>query len=190
VTGGASRLAARFLANESSIQVARSREIPPEKPLVARVPPHEYSCLAPLSSNMKLYLVDGYSLLYRAFFSSPPLTTREGQPTGALYGFTRMLLRLLDEGAPDYALVALDASGPTFRHDSFADYKANRQAAPDDLKTQSRLARELLDGLSVPRYEHSGFEGDDILGTLARTGAEKGLDVTVVTGRRRRAATG
>ncbi len=131
---------------------------------------------------MKLFLVDGYSLLYRAFFSSPPLTTREGQPTGALYGFTRMLLRLLDEAKPEYAVVALDASGPTFRHDSYTDYKANRQAAPDDLKTQSRLARDLLDGLSIPRYEHQGFEGDDVLGTMARTGAEKGLDVTVVTG--------
>ncbi len=131
---------------------------------------------------MKLLLVDGYSLLYRAFFSSPPLTTREGQPTGALYGFTRMLLRLLDENQPEYALVALDASGPTFRHDSFADYKANRSAAPDDLKIQAKLARELLDGLSIARYEHQGFEGDDVLGTLARIGTERGLDVTIVTG--------
>jgi len=131
---------------------------------------------------MKLLLVDGYSLLYRAFFSSPPLTTREGQPTGALYGFVRMLLRLLDEHEPEYALVALDASGPTFRHDSFADYKANRSAAPDDLKIQSKLARDLLDGLSIARYEHQGFEGDDVLGTLARIGTERGLDVTIVTG--------
>lgn len=131
---------------------------------------------------MKLLLVDGYSLLYRAFFSSPPLTTREGQPTGALYGFARMLLRLLDENEPEYALVALDASGPTFRHDSFADYKANRSAAPDDLKIQSKLARDLLDGLSIARYEHQGFEGDDVLGTLARIGTERGLDVTIVTG--------
>ncbi len=131
---------------------------------------------------MKLLLVDGYSLLYRAFFSSPPLTTREGQPTGALYGFVRMLLRLLDEHEPEYALVALDASGPTFRHDSFAEYKANRSAAPDDLKTQSKLARDLLDGLSIARYEHQGFEGDDVLGTLARIGTERGLDVTIVTG--------
>lgn len=131
---------------------------------------------------MKLLLVDGYSLLYRAFFSSPPLTTREGQPTGALYGFVRMLLRLLDENEPEYALVALDASGPTFRHDSFADYKANRSAAPDDLKIQSKLARDLLDGLSIARYEHQGFEGDDVLGTLARIGTERGLDVTIVTG--------
>ncbi len=131
---------------------------------------------------MKLLLVDGYSLLYRAFFSSPPLTTREGVPTGALYGFVRMLLRLLDENEPEYALVALDASGPTFRHDSFADYKANRLAAPDDLKAQMRSVRELLDGLSIARYEHQGFEGDDVLGTLAHIGTERGLDVTIVTG--------
>jgi DNA polymerase I len=131
---------------------------------------------------MKLLLVDGYSLLYRAFFSSPPLTTREGQPTGALYGFVRMLLRLLDEAQPEYALVALESHGPTFRHDSYADYKANRAATPDDLKIQSRLARDLLDGLSIPRYEHEGYEGDDVLGTLACIGAGKGLDVTIVTG--------
>ena len=131
---------------------------------------------------MKLLLVDGYSLLYRAFFSSPPLTTREGQPTGALYGFLRMLLRLLDENEPEFALVALDASGPTFRHDNFADYKANRQAAPDDLKIQSRAARGLLDGLGIPHYEQAGYEGDDILGTLAQLGLRNDLEVTIVTG--------
>ncbi|MBV9468733.1 MAG: hypothetical protein JOZ57_05765, partial [Abitibacteriaceae bacterium] len=131
---------------------------------------------------MKLLLVDGYSLLYRAFFSSPPLTTQDGQPTGALFGFIKMVFRLLDEARPEYALVALDASGPTFRHDSFAAYKANRTAAPDDFKSQTKLARRLLDGLFIPHYEHEGFEADDILGTLARIGAESDIDVTIVTG--------
>jgi DNA polymerase-1 len=131
---------------------------------------------------MKLLLIDGYSLLFRAFYSSPSLTTKSGKPTGALYGFVRMVLRLLDEVTPEYCLVALDAKGPTFRHDSFEAYKAHRVAAPDDLQTQIGLARELLDGLSIPHYEHVGFEADDILGTLACIGAREKLDVTIVTG--------
>jgi DNA polymerase-1 len=131
---------------------------------------------------MKFLLVDGYSLLYRAFFSSPPLTTREGTPTGALYGFSRMLLRLFDEYEPDFALVAMESHGPGVREEKNADYKANRAAAPDDLKTQMRLSRDLLDGLSIARYQHEGYEGDDVMGTLARRGEERGLDVIIVTG--------
>jgi DNA polymerase-1 len=131
---------------------------------------------------MKLLLVDGFSLLFRAFYSSPPLTTKSGKPTGALYGFSRMLMRLLDEMHPEYCLVALDAKGPTFRHDSFEAYKAHRVAAPDDLQTQLGLVRELLDGLSIPHYEHVGYEADDIIGTFACIGAGENCDVTIVTG--------
>jgi len=131
---------------------------------------------------MKLLLVDGYSLLYRAFFSSPPLTTKDKQPTGALYGFIRMVLNLLDEVQPECALVALDAHGPTFRHDSFEAYKANRSATPDDLQAQTARVRDLLKGLSIPYYEHVGFEADDILGTLSHLGAQRGDEVIIVTG--------
>jgi DNA polymerase-1 len=131
---------------------------------------------------MKLLLIDGYSLLYRAFFSSPPLTTKDKQPTGALYGFIRMVLNLLDEVQPECALVALDAHGPTFRHDSFEAYKANRSATPDDLQAQTARVRDLLKGLSIPYYEHVGFEADDILGTLSHLGAERGDEVIIVTG--------
>lgn len=146
----------------------------------------EYGFPAPVSQPpappMKLLLIDGYSLLYRAFFSSPPLTTKDNQPTGALYGFVRMVLNLLDDLQPECALVALDAHAPTFRHDSFEAYKANRSATPDDLQAQTARVRELLEGLSIPYYEHVGFEADDILGTLARLGAERGDEVTIVTG--------
>jgi len=131
---------------------------------------------------MKLLLVDGYSLLFRAFFSSPPLTTKDGQPTGALYGFARMLIRLLEDEKPDLLLVAIDAHAPTFRHDRSTDYKATRAETPDDLRPQTMRLREMLDGLSVPWYEHAGFEADDILGTLARHGEKENWDVTVVTG--------
>ncbi len=131
---------------------------------------------------MKLLLIDGYSLLFRAYFSSPPLTTRDGRSTGALYSFTRMILRLLDDTQPEYALIAFDAKGPTFRHDADSTYKANRPDAPDDLREQLGAVRDLMDGFSIPHYDHAGFEADDILGTLAKMGADEGLDVTIVTG--------
>jgi len=131
---------------------------------------------------MKLLLVDGYSLLFRAYFSSPPLTTKDGEPTGALYGFARMLIRLLEDRKPDYLLVAIDAHAPTFRHDRSADYKSTRAETPDDLRPQTTRLREMLDGLSWPWYEHSGYEADDILGTLARDGENRDWEVTVVTG--------
>jgi len=130
----------------------------------------------------KLLLIDGYSLLYRAFFSSPPFSTSRGEPTGALYGFVRMVTRLLDENAPDFVVVAFDPPGGTFRHEADATYKAQRSDAPDDLKIQQRLVRELLDGLSIPRYEHKGFEADDVIGTLAKMGEARGEEVLIVTG--------
>ena len=131
---------------------------------------------------MKLLLIDGYSLLFRAYFSSPPLTTKDGEPTGALFGFLKMVLRLLDEARPDYALVALDAHAPTFRHDADATYKANRPESSDDMKNQMVRVRPVLEGLSIPYYEHAGFEADDIIGTLAAHGPEQGCEVTIVTG--------
>ena len=130
----------------------------------------------------KLLLIDCYSLLFRAFFSSPPFSTAAGEPTGALYGFARMVTSLLDEHTPDYAVVAIDAPGGTFRHDADETYKANRGDTPGDLKIQQKLVREMLDGLSIPRYEHQGFEADDVIGTLAKRGAAHGQQVIVVTG--------
>ena len=131
---------------------------------------------------MEILLIDGYSLLYRAFFSSPPFSTKAGEPTGALFGFSKMVLRLIDERAPSHVLVAMDAHGPTFRHDSDATYKAGRPEMQDDLRTQTRLVREMMLGLSIPFYEHAGFEADDILGTMSRVAAERDFEVTIVTG--------
>ncbi len=130
----------------------------------------------------KLLLIDGYSLLYRAFFSSPPFSTSSGEPTGALYGFIRMVTKLLDENQPDYAVVAIDAPGGTFRHEADATYKANRSDTPDDLRIQQKRLHELLDGLSIPHYEHIGFEADDVIGTLATRGSAHGQEVTIFTG--------
>ncbi len=131
---------------------------------------------------MNILLIDGYSLLYRAFFSSPPFTTKAGEPTGALFGFSKMVLRLIDERTPSHVLVAMDAHGPTFRHDSDATYKAGRPDMHDDLRLQTALVREMMLGLSIPFYEHAGFEADDILGTMSCVAAEKEFEVTIVTG--------
>ena len=130
----------------------------------------------------KLLLIDCYSLLFRAFFSSPPFSTKAGEPTGALYGFARMVTSLLDEHQPDYVVVAIDAPGGTFRHDADDSYKANRGDAPGDLKIQQKLVREMLDGLGVPRYEHPGFEADDVIGTFAKRGESHGQKVIIVSG--------
>jgi DNA polymerase-1 len=129
-------------------------------------------------------LVDGHSLFHRAFFALPALATNSGQPTGAIYGFLAMLYRLLDDERPTHLAVAFDPSGPTFRDDLFAEYKAQRPGMPGELLRQLPLLREVLDALRVPTVEVPGFEADDVIGTLATRAAAEGLRVLVVTGDR------
>lgn len=130
----------------------------------------------------KFIVVDGNSLLYRAFFAVPPLSTTEGQPTNALFGFANMLLRILTEHDPDAVLVAFDARGPTFRHEAYAEYKAHRPSTPDDLVKQIPLARELVRALGIPVLELPGYEADDCVGTMAVRAREEGYSVVIVTG--------
>lgn len=132
----------------------------------------------------KLILLDGNSLLYRAFFALPPMSAPDGRPTNAVYGFMNMLLRLCADERPDYIAVAFDKSRVTFRHGEFADYKATRAATPDDLRPQFALLREVLGVLGVSACELEGFEADDIIGTLSRTGSQNSLEVLIVTGDR------
>ena len=134
---------------------------------------------------MKLVLIDGYSMLFRAFYGMPSnLTDSEGHPTGAVYGFLTMLFPMLKEEEPDALIVALDSNAPTFRHEKFADYKGTRKATPEELKSQFPLIREVLDAMGICMCEKPGWEGDDILGTLSRRAEEKGYDVTIVSGDR------
>ena len=132
----------------------------------------------------RLALVDGHSLLHRAFFALPALSAPDGQPTGAVYGFLTMLLRLLSDEQPTHLAVALDRPEPTFRHQEFQAYKAQRAAMPDDLRTQVPLLRRVLAALAVPILEQAGAEADDVIGTAARQAAAAGFDVRVVTGDR------
>ncbi|MDR7419136.1 MAG: DNA polymerase I [Armatimonadota bacterium] len=129
-----------------------------------------------------LVLLDTNGLIYRAFYALPYLTTSTGRPTNAVYGFTTMLMKVLDEVKPDYIAAALDRPEPTFRHQAYAEYKAHREAMPDDLRPQIELSRRVLEVLRVPALDAPGFEADDVIATVAREAVAEGLDVLVVSG--------
>jgi DNA polymerase-1 len=129
-----------------------------------------------------LLLVDGHNLVYRAFFAMPALSNSRGEMTNAAYGFTSMLFKALNDTTPTYAIAAFDPPGPTFRHEKFADYKATRARAPDELRKQFPWAREVVEVLGIPILEIPGFEADDVIGTLAQKGEGAGLDVIILTG--------
>jgi DNA polymerase-1 len=129
-----------------------------------------------------LTLIDGSGFIFRAYHALPPLTTTKGLPTHAVYGFTTMLLKALRERAPTHVALVFDAARRTFRHDLDAGYKASRPEAPDDLKVQFPLVREVARALRVPVVEETGVEADDVIGTLACRAHEKGWEVVVVTG--------
>ncbi|GIK72379.1 MAG: DNA polymerase I [Chloroflexota bacterium] len=131
-----------------------------------------------------LLLIDGHSQAYRAYFGmKTPLSTRDGEPTGAVYGFARKLLATLRDFNPDYVAVAFD-TGDTWRHAEFPDYKATRDAMPDDMRTQMTRIEEMLSAFNIPIITYNNYEADDILGTLARAVAAQGIDVLVMTGDR------
>ncbi len=127
-----------------------------------------------------LYLVDGTSQLFRAYYAIRGLSNAEGLPTGAVYGFTTMLRKLIQEESPPYLAVAFDLAGPTFRHGRYAAYKAHRQPAPEDLNVQVPFAKEVCQALRIPVLELAGYEADDLIATHARLAREAGFRVTVV----------
>lgn len=129
----------------------------------------------------KLVIIDGQSLLYRAFFAVPPLSTRDGTPTNAVYGFLRMLLKLWREERPDYLVIAFDAPTPTFRHQQFADYKAQRAKAPDAFRPQVGLLRQILKTVGIAFWELDGYEADDLMATAVTQARPMGVQVVLVT---------
>ncbi|HET9847911.1 MAG TPA: DNA polymerase I [Candidatus Dormibacteraeota bacterium] len=129
----------------------------------------------------RLILVDGHSLVYRAFFALPSLTDREGHVVNAAYGFTSMLLLALQEH-PDYVLASFDLGGRTFRHEELEQYKATRRPTPPELAPQFPLTRDIVRAFGIPIYEVQGVEADDVIGTLVRQARERGLHSTIVTG--------
>ncbi|MCR5676106.1 MAG: DNA polymerase I [Lachnospiraceae bacterium] len=132
----------------------------------------------------KLLLIDGHSIINRAFYGLPDLTNAEGKHTGAVYGFLTILFRFIDEEKPDGLAVMFDVHTPTFRHKIFAEYKGKRKPMPTELREQIPLLKEVLDAMGVRRFEQAGLEADDLLGTAAKTSEAAGWDVTIVSGDR------
>src|SRR5512139_1170602 len=135
-----------------------------------------------------LYLIDGHALAYRTYFaltsgSSSGFQTRSGEPTAGVFGFTSVLLRLLEQEHPEYLAVAFD-TGRTFRDELFSEYKGTRAKMPDELRTQIERIRELVDAFNFPRLELDGYEADDVLGSVARQAVQRGLGVKIITGDR------
>ena len=129
-----------------------------------------------------LVLIDGNSIVHRAFHAIPPLSTQNGILVNAVFGFSSMLLKIIDDLKPSYIAVAFDTKGPTFRHDAFPAYKAQRKKAPEELYAQIPLVKEVTNAFHIPYFELQGFEADDIIGTLTTQAERKGLKTTIVTG--------
>ncbi|MBP6975639.1 MAG: DNA polymerase I [Candidatus Moranbacteria bacterium] len=129
-----------------------------------------------------LVLLDGNALIHRAYHALPPLTTKSGETVQAVYGFTMTLLSVLEKFHPDYIAASFDLSGPTFRDELYAEYKATRQKAPDDLYAQIPKVKEMTRAFNIPIYELSGYEADDCVGSIAKQAGALGVDVIIVTG--------
>lgn len=132
----------------------------------------------------KLVLIDGHSILNRAFFGIPDLSNSEGLHTNAVYGFLNILFRILEEEQPDYLTVAFDVSAPTFRHEMYAEYKGTRKPMAPELREQVPVMKEMLKAMGVTIVEKAGYEADDLLGTIAKRCEDAGLLVSVVSGDR------
>lgn len=133
-------------------------------------------------NSSRLFLIDGNSFCYRAFYAIRSLANSKGQPTNAIYGFITMINKLIKEEKPEYLAIAFDLKGPTFRHKKFEEYKIHRKPMPDELVDQMSLIKEVVRGYNIPLFEMQGYEADDVLATIAMKAADKGYDVYIVTG--------
>ena len=134
--------------------------------------------------NGKIVLIDGHSIIHRAFYALPDLTNSEGIHTNAVYGFLMIFFKIIEEEKPDYLAVAFDVHAPTFRHEIYADYKGTRKPMPEELRSQVPLLKDVLSAMGITMVEKAGLEADDILGTIASHMEREGLDVSVVSGDR------
>lgn len=134
-----------------------------------------------MSDRPRLFLIDGSSYLYRAFYAIRHLSNSKGLPTNAIYGFTQMLLKVLKDHRPDYLAIVFDSKAPTFRSEAFKEYKANRPAMPDGLIPQIPYIKRIIEGYRIATLEMEGYEADDLIGTVAK-GMESEVDVVIITG--------
>ena len=133
------------------------------------------------SQAPKLYLIDTSSFIFRAYHAMPPFTSPTGIPTGAVYGFSNMIYRLLDDHQPDYLAAVFDTGKPTFRNAIYDQYKANRPPTPEDLIPQFPLIEQVVEGMRIPKVVQDGYEADDLIATLTRMGREQGMAITIVS---------
>lgn len=131
---------------------------------------------------MAVFLIDGNSYVYRAFYAMPGLTDSAGNPTGAVFGFTNMLLKIIRDKSPDCVIVSFDTKAPTARHEMYEKYKANRAETPMELIGQLPMVKQVLHAMNIPVFEAPGYEADDVLATLAAHAVNKGLDALIVSG--------
>lgn len=122
----------------------------------------------PPSERKIFLLIDGHAVIYRAFYAFPGLTDKQGRMINAVYGFARIILTAIRDFRPEYIAVTFDCHAPTFRHDNFTEYKANRAEMPDDLKPQIELIKEVVTALNIPQFAIPGYEADDIIGTISK----------------------
>jgi DNA polymerase I len=135
-----------------------------------------------MQPNPTVYLIDGSAYIHRAYHAIQGLANSQGLPTNAAFGFTRMLIKLMQERRPGYAAIFFDARGPTFRHRIYADYKANRPPMPEDMAVQVPYIKQIAAAYRLPVVELEGYEADDLIGTLCRRLEGLGWSVVMVTG--------
>ena len=133
------------------------------------------------NDGKSVYLIDGSGYIYRAYHAIRGLSNSKGLPTNAVYGFTRMLMKLLEDRKPQSIVMFFDANGPTFRHAVYPDYKANRPPMPEDLVVQLPYIKKVTRGFNIEAVELSGYEADDLIGTAARAAVQQGYKVVVVS---------
>ncbi len=136
------------------------------------------------SMREKIVLIDGHSILNRAFYGVPDLTNAEGLHTNAIFGFLNILFKVLDEERPQYLTVTFDVHAPTFRHEMYAEYKGTRKPMAEELRQQVPVIKEVLQAMDVAIIEKAGLEADDLLGTISRSCEERGMDVAIISGDR------
>ena len=130
----------------------------------------------------KLIVIDGNSLANRAFYAIPILSNSKGVITNAVYGFTNMLMRIIKQEQPDYLAVAFDVSRKVFRHEQYADYKAQRKGMPEELRGQMDLIKDVLRAMNIAIYEKEGYEGDDVIGSMVRWAEGQDIHSIIITG--------
>ena len=135
-----------------------------------------------MTEEKTIYLIDGTAYIHRAYHAIRELANSKGLPTNAIFGFTRMLIKLMEERNPEYAGMFFDARGPNFRHEMYKEYKANRPAMPDDMAVQIPYIKEITAAFNLPIIEMAGYEADDLIGTLARQAEKEGFKVVMITG--------